>query len=65
MKLVSRDVKTKLLYLPPPNATSIAQPMDQGGISVIKRHYVHRYMNKFLAVIEDNETDVDIKRDRS
>ena len=59
-KLVSCDGKIKVLYLPP-NTTSVIQPMDQGIICAMKRHYVRHYLNEVLIVIEDDETEVDIR----
>ena len=53
----------------PPNTTSILQPMDQGVISAIKRHYIRRYLDDVLVVIDDGlvenrgeHTLADIKR---
>ena len=40
-----------------PNTTSILQPMDQGVISAIKRHYIGRYLDEVLVVIEDGLVD--------
>ena len=63
-KIVSRDGKIKVLYLPP-NTTSVIQPTDQGVICAMKRHYVRRYLNEVLAVIEDDESEVDIRGERT
>ena len=49
-KLVSRDGKIKVLYLPP-NTTSVIQPMNQGIICALKRYYVRHYLNEVLTVI--------------
>ena len=58
-KLVRRVGAIKVFYLPP-NTTSFIQPMDQGVISAIKRHYIRRYLNEVLGVIEDDETETDV-----
>ena len=63
-KLVNRDGKIKVLYLPP-NTTSVIQPMDQGIICAMKRHNLRRYLNEVLTVIEDDETEVDIRGERT
>ena len=59
-KLVSRNGKIKVLYLPP-KTTSIIQLMDQGIICAMKRHYVRHYLNEVFTVIEDDKTEVDIR----
>ena len=50
--LSSKDGKIKVLFMPP-NTTSILQPMDQGVISAVKRHYIRRYLDEVLVVIDD------------
>lgn len=53
-QLVSDDGRIRVLYLPP-NTTSVIQPMDQGVISALKRHYTRRYLKEMLAVQDDDE----------
>ena len=54
--LSSKDGKIKVLFMPP-NTTSILQPMDQGVISAVKRHYIRRYLDEVLVVIDDELVD--------
>ena len=39
--------------------------MDQGIICAMKGHYVRHYVNEVLTVIEDDETEVDIRGERT
>ena len=50
--LSSGDGKIKVLSMLS-NTTSSLQPMDEGVISAIKRHYIRRYLDEVLVVIED------------
>ena len=46
------------LFLLPPNATSIVQPLDQGIILSVKRNYKKKLAEKYLAFIEDKKEAV-------
>ena len=39
--------------------------MDQGIICAMMRHYVHHYLNEVLTIIEVDETEVDIRWERT
>ena len=54
--LSSGDGKIKVLFMPL-NTTLILQPMNQGVICAIKRHYIRRYLDEILVVIEDGLVD--------
>ena len=56
--LSSKDGKVKAMFLPP-NTTSLLQPMDQGVIESMKRHYRSLYLHQCLVVTEDNMDEED------
>ena len=51
--LMNNDSKIRCVFLPP-NTTSVLQPMDQGVLDTVKRHYRKKLMRK--ALDEDNES---------
>lgn len=55
--LVRENGRFKALFLPP-NVTSLLQPMDQGVIECIKRHYRKQLLRKLLLTDKDNEGTV-------
>lgn len=55
--LNSIDDKCIVKYLPP-NVTSLIQPMDQGVISAMKRHYKTGFLRELLSQNHDNNNDV-------
>lgn len=57
-KLCSKDGRIKTMFLPP-NTTSIIQPMDQGVIESVKRHYRNLYLQQCLVVVEDGMDEPD------
>ena len=46
----------------PPKTTSILKPLDQGIISAIKKHYICRFLDEVLVVIEDGLVDNRVER---
>ena len=51
-ELVSTDGKIKAVFLPP-NVTSLIQPMDQGILEALKRHYRRKLLEELL--FQDDE----------
>ena len=54
--LVSDDGKIIALYLPP-NVTSLIQPMDQGVLVALKRHYKRKLLRR-LVIEDDNGASI-------
>ena len=54
--LVSDDGKIIALYLPP-NVTSLIQPMDQGVLVALKRHYKRKLLQR-LVIEDDNGASI-------
>ncbi len=55
-ELVSRDRKVIAKFLPP-NVTSLIQPMDQGILVSIKRHYKRNFLEE-LVFQEDDDLSI-------
>ena len=60
-KLVSRDGRIKVVFLPP-NTTALIQPMDQGVIMATKKLYTWMYLDKVLVVIPEEEDEIQDNR---
>lgn len=49
------DEKNITLYFLPPHVTSLLQPMDQGVIASLKRHYRLKLLSEILSKMNDQE----------
>lgn len=49
-ELISADGRIRVMFLPP-NTTSLVQPMNQGIICAMKRHYTRRYLDEVLVIL--------------
>ena len=60
-KLVSRDGRIKIVFLPP-NTTTLIQPMEQRVVMEAKRLYTRMYLDEVLVVIPEEEDEIEDTR---